>query len=255
MGAPSGFVAINSSGPDLALFSAFPSLGQRAGRARHDSRRAASRLTGDVNTAGTDAANPSAGPVDIAATGGALSLRGNVNANGRDNPAGNGANAALSGTDVRVGRIDASAGASSTAGPGLAGSVTVAGSSSVTINDIIDTRGASGATGFNCLGRRERLDLERRSRARRHHLRIGCERELGGSVRRRSDYRHGRRRRHGPALGRRRLTHRRGRRPRGWWQPRIRSPRRDRSRSMRSRRTAETASATTIPVGAAARST
>ena len=175
MGAPSGFVAINSSGP-ISLSSASFQASVNAPGAPVTIHGRSVSLTGDVDSAGTDAANPSAGTVDIAATGGALSLRGNVNANGRDNPAGNGANAALSGTDVRVGRIDTSAGASSTAGPGLAGSVSVAGSSSVTISDIHRHTGGLRRNRDQRLGQRERLDLQRRSRARRQHLRIGCER-------------------------------------------------------------------------------
>jgi hypothetical protein len=108
-------------------------------------------LTGDINTGGSDASIISAGSVDVSATG-ALRIAGNVNASGRDSSGGTGANVSLRGGDVRVGRVDASAGSSSTGAAGLAGAVGVTGNSAITVTDYIDTRGASGGAGFGATG-------------------------------------------------------------------------------------------------------
>ena len=58
----------------------------------------------------------------------------------------------LRGSDVRVGRIDASAGSNATSLAGAPGAVSIAGSASVTVSDYIDARGATGAAGWVSTG-------------------------------------------------------------------------------------------------------
>ncbi len=149
-GAGSGYVIINGSGPVSVSSNPFQASINAPGGAVsiHGSSIA---LSGDLNTAGADATILSGGLVDLE-TGGPLTVRGNINASGHDNPAGNGAAVTLRGSDVRAGRIDASAGSSTTGPAGVPGTVDVGGTTSVSLSDYIDTRGASGASGFPASG-------------------------------------------------------------------------------------------------------
>jgi hypothetical protein len=151
MGGGSGSVAISSPGA-IALSSAYFQASVNAPGAPVSIHGASVALSGDLTTAGSDAAIVTGGGVDVAATTGPLRINGNVNSSGRDASGGSGADVSLRGGDVRVGRIDASAGSSSLGAPGYAGNVGVAGNSSISIGDYIDTRGASGPTGFGATG-------------------------------------------------------------------------------------------------------
>jgi hypothetical protein len=151
LGGPSGYVSLSSPGA-IALSSPFYQASVYSPGALVSIHGASVALSGDLNTAGSDAAIVTGGDVDVAATNGALRIGGNVYANGRGNSGGSGANVSLRGGDVRVGRIDVSAGSSPLGPPGYAGNVGVAGSASVTISDYIDTRGASGPTTFGATG-------------------------------------------------------------------------------------------------------
>jgi hypothetical protein len=151
MGGGSGSVAISSPGA-IALSSAFYQATVNAPGAPVSIHGASVALTGDLTTAGSDASIVTGGGVDVAATSGPLRINGNVNSSGRDASGGSGADVSLRGGDVRVGRIDASAGGSSLGAPGYAGNVGILGNSSISISDSIDTRGASGPTGFGATG-------------------------------------------------------------------------------------------------------
>jgi hypothetical protein len=147
MGGASGPVTLASSG-SVSISGPYYQASVNAPGAPVSIHGAGVSLTGDLDTGGTDPAYVNAGPVSVGSSA-ALNIRGNVNAYGRDNPAGVGGGVILQGTDVRVGRVDVSAGTSSTAGPGAAGAVSITGTASVTVSDYIDARGASGATGNN----------------------------------------------------------------------------------------------------------
>jgi hypothetical protein len=151
MAGGSGAVQILSPGA-IALGAPYYQASINAPGANVTVHGASVALTGDVDTAGSDANIISGAPVDLASSTGALRIAGNINTSGRDSSGGTGANVSLHGTDVHVGRIDAGAGSSSTGAAGLAGSVSIAGSASVTVTDYIDTRGASGAANYGATG-------------------------------------------------------------------------------------------------------
>jgi hypothetical protein len=150
MGGGSGSVAIASSGA-VALSSAFYQASVNAPGNAVSIHGTSISLSGDLDTEGSDPNITSAGPIDVEATTGPLNLHGNVNAYGRGSSGGNGAGVTLRGTDVHVGQIDASAGSSNVGAPGAAGTVDVAGTTSVSTSNV-DTSGASGASTFGATG-------------------------------------------------------------------------------------------------------
>jgi len=98
-------------------------------------------IGGDIQTQGVGAtpqADPAraqyAAPVSVSSSAGDVRISGNVNASGRDAPGnagaglngGNGADVAISGSDVRLGSIDATGGGSVDAGPGGSAHITLA---------------------------------------------------------------------------------------------------------------------------------
>lgn len=151
MGGGSGYVSLSSPGA-ISLSSPFYQASVYAPGALVSIHGASVALSGDLDTAGSDPSIVTGGGIDVAATNGALRIGGNVDASGRDASGGSGADVSLRGGDVRVGRVDASAGSSAVGAPGYAGNVGVAGSASVTISDYIDTRGSSGPTTFGATG-------------------------------------------------------------------------------------------------------
>ena len=113
-GAAPGFVTINSSGPISLSSSPFQASVNAPGAPVTIHGRSVS-LTGDVNSAGADATIPSGGLVDIAATGGAADVSAGTSTQvAVTTRPGTARTVTLRGDDVRVGRIDASAGASTT---------------------------------------------------------------------------------------------------------------------------------------------
>jgi hypothetical protein len=146
MGGGSGSVSI-TSGSTIALSSPYYQSTVNAPGAGVAIHGTSVSLSNGINTAGSDAAIISGAPVNVGGTSSVV-IHGNVTSNGRDASGGNGASVTLYGTSVNVGRVDASAGTSSTGAPGIAGAVTINGTTAVTISDYIDTRGSSGATGY-----------------------------------------------------------------------------------------------------------
>jgi hypothetical protein len=150
-GGGSGSVSIASSGPvSLSSFYYQPSV--NAPGAPVTIHGTSISLSSDINTAGSDTAITSGGPVDVEASTGPVNIHGNINASGRDGSGGAGAPVVVRGTDVRLGRVDASAGNSTTGPPGPAGTVDIAGTTSLSLSDYVDTRGASGASGYPATG-------------------------------------------------------------------------------------------------------
>jgi hypothetical protein len=150
-GGGSGSVTIASSGAvSLSAFSYQPSV--NAPGAAVSIHGTSISLSGDIDTEGSDNVITSAGPVDVESSSGAVNIHGDINASGRDGSAGAGASVVVRGTDVRIGRVDASAGNSTTGPPGPAGTVDIAGTTSVSLSDYVDTRGASGASGYAATG-------------------------------------------------------------------------------------------------------
>lgn len=150
-GGLSGSVVVSSPGA-VAISAPYYQASVNAPGAPVSIHGASVGLTGDLNTGGSDATISSAGAVDVGASTGPLTIRGTVNASGRDGTTGYANDVSLHGTDVRVGRVDASAGTGSPAAPGGAGSVGIGGTSSVSVSDFIDVRGASGAAGYDASG-------------------------------------------------------------------------------------------------------
>src|SRR5689334_10557330 len=127
-GAPSGSVTIAATG--VATTGAITALGAPVGisAGRHVS------VNGDVRTEGTsqiparDGRLQSGAPVTIASSGGDVAVRGSITTFGRDagagmGPGGNGADVALSGSDVRVGNVDTTGGSSVDADGGVSGTI------------------------------------------------------------------------------------------------------------------------------------
>ncbi|MDX6573658.1 MAG: hypothetical protein QOC86_2814, partial [Gaiellales bacterium] len=148
-GGGSGYVAISSAGQIALSAGAFQASVNAPGAPVAIHGGTAVGLTGDLNTGGSDGAIISAGEIDVGATKGPVSIRGDVIASGRDGTGGSGNNVSLHGTDVRVGRVDASAATGSPGAVGIAGNVGIGGTTSVSIANDVDVRGASGPAGSN----------------------------------------------------------------------------------------------------------
>ena len=224
-----------------------PGIGQRPGApvAIHGGSVG---LSGDLNTGGSDGTIISAGEVDVGATTGPVSIRGNVTASGRDGTGGSGNNVSLHGTDVRVDRVDASA--------GLAGAVPGLPATSASAA----ARRSRSAAPSTCAapavrrapgdGRRQRLAHERRPGPRGHIFASGADGNAA-ALRPGLDRDPGAPSRSGSCSSTAAAERRRGY---GATAAACRSPRRARSRSTRSRPTAATAPATAFRAATAGRS-
>jgi hypothetical protein len=148
-GGGSGYVAISSPGQIALSAGAFQASVHAPGAPVSIHAGTAVGLTGDLDTGGSDGTIISAGEVDVSATRGRVSIRGDVNASGRDGTGGSGNNVSLHGTDVRVGLVNASAATGSPGAVGIAGNVGIGGTTSVSISNNVDVRGASGPAGSN----------------------------------------------------------------------------------------------------------
>ncbi len=155
-GASSGSITINSAGAlNTGALTAYGATVNLAAAGPID-------IGGDIQTQGTSGVPQNvplqaqfAGPVAVASSGGDVRISGNVNASGRDAPGnagaglggGNGADVSISGSDVRLGSVDATGGSSVDAAPGGSAHIALAARGSLIALGRLDAGGQNSTVG------------------------------------------------------------------------------------------------------------